>query len=170
VNHFDRLPQGILNAWQSRSTCAAAVVNSMPEVKVAYDFGAGKMGIRGMLECSYVPVDYRKTCPETIVADLNSEFPRVARETPAARVALCLGVIEYLERVKEFWSNLAKNFGTVVWTFIDTNKYRNPAPCANKLSRQEVERVAREAYPEVRFLCRPHGTCGVLYLARRRLR
>lgn len=91
-----------LNSTQHRVRMMAEWIDEQD--KSVIDFGAGNMFLKSLLceTVNYIPIDYVKRFPETIVCDFNADpFPDII-----ADVGFLSGIISYIEEPYEFIANL----------------------------------------------------------------
>lgn len=102
-------------AWDSRAKAAAKLIDSGARV---LDLGCGRMALREYLpsNCSYRGCDLVPRDQNTIVCDLNAgEFPH--KEAAESDVTVFLGVLEYIEDVRSFFSHLQESSRTIVMSY-----------------------------------------------------
>jgi len=103
------------SAWKSRQELLSERI-SVEDISVC-DFGCGPGWLKEFISENkqYYGVDYVKRDTETIVCDLNKgEFPN---QLEGVDVAVCSGVIEYIENVEDFVERLAGFCSKVVMSY-----------------------------------------------------
>jgi hypothetical protein len=90
--------------------CAEDCIN-YEKVKSIADFGCGKMILKEFLpkDIKYIPVDYIRRDENTIVADLNKEFPDIYGDC-----AVVFGLIMLIDDIPSFLDKLTKRFSYVI--------------------------------------------------------
>lgn len=99
--------------WRKRTIACRKLISA--EDKMVLDVGAGNMYLKNILPdtVKYYPLDYTKRCEETIVCDLNKkEFPNIKVD-----VAVCAGIIGYLNDLEWFFDELTKSVNKIVLSY-----------------------------------------------------
>lgn len=132
--------------WGERTQIIASKIAAGSSV---IEFGAGGLALQAMLpeSCSYQPSDVVSRSAETIVLDLNHEFPRLPQRYD---YAVFSGVIEYVNDVSRVLVWLHSVASKLVMSYAITDNLHDPitrmqSGWLNHLSDAELKRAFAEA-------------------------
>jgi hypothetical protein len=148
--------QKLKDAWSNRYKAAAKYINKLPQ-KYIYDFGCGTQGLKDVLENKkYIGIDFCSEIKDKdiIQIDLNSEYPKIEQGENNLRIAVALGLLEYLEDVESFISYINIYFSAFIFSWISNQEI-------NKLDREGVENIVKKYY-NIKYL---ESCKGAIYLA-----
>jgi hypothetical protein len=135
-----------LAEWPERAEATARLIAELPIAAgdSVLDLGCGHQTVRRFLpgHVRYVPVDRVARTPDTLVMDLEREFP-----TGRHRAALILGLLEYLERPFDLLSRVAASADHCVFSYND-----DPSPARRRLQHWRPAIHSEELVSRVRAM------------------
>jgi hypothetical protein len=110
--------KSLFASWDERTQLLAKQIT--PQSKV-FEFGAAKLALRTMLPegCTYLHSDIVKRAEDTLVIDLNKEFPNLE----SVDYIVFSGVLEYIFEVKELFIHLSQFTNHFVFSYAVTNAF-----------------------------------------------
>jgi hypothetical protein len=132
--------------WPERMRIVIDMLLSLSDYRIIkiLDLGCGHQAIRHHIPAGseYYPVDNQKRSPDTIVMDLDHEFP-----VGQFDVTLAIGVLEYLDDPLKILHQLLKQtrFAIVSYNFTERARVRRNNGWRNFMSLEDFERLVYSA-------------------------
>jgi hypothetical protein len=103
--------------WKYRAEFFAKLINRL-SYKYVYDFGCGFCEIQKCLSGQqYFGIDMVKQNDTVIFYDLNTKFPSEFKGEQSQRIAIALGLLEYLDNPVKFINDVLQNFDSFYFTY-----------------------------------------------------
>jgi hypothetical protein len=110
--------KSLFSSWDERTQLLA---NQILPNSTVFEFGAAKLALKEMLPegCTYLHSDIVKRAKDTLVIDLNKEYPKL----PQVDYIVFSGVLEYVFEVKELLIHLSQFTNHFVFSYAITNVF-----------------------------------------------
>lgn len=122
-------------SWEHRAKFFGAIISAMPH-KYVYDFGCGFCELKKYIgNKEYIGIDMVKYAPNVIQYDLTCAFPTTLVGDKENRLAVALGLFEYLAQPLKLIDKLLANFDCACFSYItSTEKRDNIVPAGQFLT------------------------------------
>jgi hypothetical protein len=138
--------ESLHDEWDERTALMAGMIH--PNTTIL-EFGAGKEHLRNFLPqgCIYQPSDIVARSPESIVCDLNQEFPKLDKKWD---YIVFSGVLEYIHDVQKLLKQVRAHCDTCILSYASTDclecmTTRMRSGWVNHLSKDSFEAMLQNA-------------------------
>lgn len=130
---------GETKVWAERATQIAKYI---PDKATVVDIGGGFENLRKFINADqYYCIDCYQATKQTILADLNKEYPQLPERV---QFVICQGVLEYMKSPMDFLLNMSQYGRHMVLTYrIAKQKNENQKIKRNFMSFDQVEELLR---------------------------
>lgn len=138
-------PASLDPEWDDRTRLLASFIEPNSSV---IEFGAGRLALKEMLPpgCTYRPADIVARSPDTLVFDLNGEYPELSSRYDYAVLS---GVLDYVEDLPRLFRWLAATTRIALFSYAITDRLHDPVTrrrsgWVNHFSHDGISSIAAE--------------------------